>query len=112
RRLGRGIAAILAGLGLLVTIVTVSPLTAWISRWLSGPFADADGPVLIVLGGSHLEPRMIGEDTYWRSVYAVRAYRRAHCKRIILSGAGAAENMRDFLVSMGVPANVIELETK
>jgi uncharacterized SAM-binding protein YcdF (DUF218 family) len=97
-------------LGILLTIVTVTPLTAWYSRRLSGPYADPGGQVLVVLGGSYLEPGIIGDDTYWRAVYAVRAYRKWHYARIILSGAAVSQNMRDFLVSMGVPTDVIQLE--
>ncbi|HKW98473.1 MAG TPA: YdcF family protein [Bryobacteraceae bacterium] len=112
RRLVRALVFTFTALGILVTLVTVTPFTAWYSRRLSGPFNDSGGPVLVVLGGSTLEPGIIGDDTYWRSVYAVRAYRRWHYPRIILSGAGVAENMRDFLISMGVPAGVIEMEQK
>lgn len=96
----------------MVVIVTVTPVTAWYSHLLSGPYSDPGGRLLVVLGGSSLEPGLIGEDSYWRAVYAVRAYRKWHYPRIILSGAGASENMRQFLVAMGVPAAVIQVEQR
>jgi hypothetical protein len=36
---------------------------------------DPIGEILIVLGGSALEDGIIGQSFYWRSVYALRAYR-------------------------------------
>ena len=111
-RLVRGAIALLAALGAVLIIVTATPLTGWYSRRLSGPYSDPGGQVLIVLGGDYLEPGIIGQNSYWRAVYTVRAYRRWHYPRIILSGAGVAENIRDFLVAMGVPAGVIELDQR
>jgi uncharacterized SAM-binding protein YcdF (DUF218 family) len=110
--LSRGIFALLATIGFVVAIVTATPVTAWYSRLLSGPFSEPRARVLVVLGGSSLEPGLIGEDSYWRAVYAVRAYRKWPYPRIILSGAGAAEPMREFLVAMGVPAGVIQVEAR
>ena len=111
-RLIRGAIILLAALGAVVVIVTATPLTGWYSRRLSGPYSDPGGQVLVVLGGDYLEPGIIGESTYWRAVYTVRAYRRWHYPRIILSGAGVSSNIRDFVVAMGVPAGIIELEQK
>jgi uncharacterized SAM-binding protein YcdF (DUF218 family) len=111
-RLVRGATALLAALGAVLIIVTATPLTGWYSRRLSGPYSDPGGQLLVVLGGDYLEPGIIGESSYWRAVYTVRAYRRWHYPRIILSGAGVSESMRDFLVAMGVPASVIELEQR
>jgi uncharacterized SAM-binding protein YcdF (DUF218 family) len=105
-----GLVALFAALGIALTIVTVTPLTAWYSRRLSGPYTESGGQVLVVLGGSFLEPGIVGDDTYWRAVYAVRADRRWHYPRIILSGAEVSQNMRDFLVSMGIPLDVIQFE--
>lgn len=111
-RLVRGTIALLAALGAVLLIVTATPVTGWLSRPLSGPYTDPGGQALVVLGGDYLEPGIIGQGSYWRAVYAVRAYRRWHYPRIILSGAGVSENMRDFLVAMGVPAGIIELEQR
>jgi len=108
----RPLVSLFAAVGFVLTAVTFTPLTGWYARLLSGPFTDPEGDTLVVLGASTLEPGIIAHDSYWRAVYAVRAYRERHYPRIILSGAGAAESMRDFLVSMGVPAPVIQIETR
>jgi len=110
--LSRGIFALLATLGLVLVIVTATPVTAWYSRLLSGPFSEPRARVLVVLGGSGLEPGIIGEDSYWRAVYAVRAYRKWPYPKIIVSGADASGPMRDFLVAMGIPAGVIQLDAR
>jgi uncharacterized SAM-binding protein YcdF (DUF218 family) len=112
RVLRRGVSALLLAVGIVVTVVTFTPVTAWCSRWLSGRYTDPGGQVLVVLGGSYLEPGIIGQDTYWRAVYAVRAYRRWKYPRVILSGAGVSDGMREFLLSMGIPAGAIELESR
>lgn len=49
--------------------------------------------------------------SFWRSVYALRVYREGGVRHIVLSGAEVAPLMRDFLVSQGVPADRILLET-
>jgi uncharacterized SAM-binding protein YcdF (DUF218 family) len=75
---------------------------------------------LVVLGGSVQEDGMIGGSTYWRAVYAARAWREGGFKTIVLSGGGppqapqysAAEAMRDFLVAQGIPREAIWLETR
>lgn len=108
---------ILAGLGLLLLLVTVTPLDVWWATQLAGPWNDPKGEVLIVLGGSVLEDGEMGTSTYWRSVYAVRAWREGGFKEIVLSGGGppmgtVSESMRSFLVAQGVPRESIWLETK
>lgn len=107
----------LACLGLLVVLVTVTPLVSWWAGVLAGPWQDPDGDVLIVLGGSLLENGVIGRDSYWRSTYAVLTWAEGTFHRIIVSGGGSvgssiAEPMRDFLVCRGVPRTVIEVETR
>jgi uncharacterized SAM-binding protein YcdF (DUF218 family) len=96
-----------------MVIVTFSPLLGWWAAALSGAMADPRGDVLIVLAGDRIEPAMIGETSYWRSVYAVWAWRSGGFRRIVVSGeqAGAAP-MRDFMVCQGVPAEAIALEPR
>jgi uncharacterized SAM-binding protein YcdF (DUF218 family) len=108
---------LLAGLGLLLLVVTLTPLDSWWATALAGPWNDPPGDVLIVLGGSVLEDGLIGSSSYWRSVYAVRAWKEGGFRLIILSGGGAsrtsaAESMRDFLVGQGVPLAAVQLETR
>lgn len=110
-RLRRWAAAALAALGALVLLVSVSPFVYWAGGVLAGPWSDVSGEVLIVPGGSSLDGMVLGENSYWRSVYAVRAWRRGGFRRVVLTG-GPAPLMRDFLTAHGVPPEVIEVETR
>ena len=102
----------LALVGLVVVVVTVTPLVTCYANLLAGGWSAPDGQVLIVLGGSYFEPGIISEETYWRSVYALRLFRRGHFNKVVVVGRGVAENMRQFLAFQGVPNDVIFLETR
>jgi uncharacterized SAM-binding protein YcdF (DUF218 family) len=113
RRVRKLLIALLAATGLLVVTVMFTPLVPWWARKLAGPMDDPTGSVLIVLGGSALEDGIIGQSSYWRSVYALRAYRKTPFPKIIVSGGGRfhpADLMRDFLVASSVPADHITVE--
>jgi len=103
---------VFAAIGLILVVVMLTPVTSIYARWLAGPWTDPEGPVLIVLGGASMEEGIIGVNTYWRAVYALRAYKKSHFPLVILTGAQAAENIRDFLTFQGVPSNAIRLETR
>ena len=99
--------------GLLLLVVMFTPLVPWWARKLAGPWNDPSGDVLIVLAGSGLDAGILGESSYWRSVYAVRADRSVHFRRVVLSGGGPekpAAAMRDFLLFEGVPADNMVVE--
>jgi uncharacterized SAM-binding protein YcdF (DUF218 family) len=92
-----------------------TPLVPWWARKLAGPMDDPNGEVLIVLGGSALEDGIIGQSSYWRSVYALRAYRQSPFAKVIVSGGGQfhpADSMRDFLVAGGIPGDRITVEDR
>ncbi len=113
----RFIAAGLAGVGLLFVLVSATPLVGWWAGILAGPWEDPGGDVLIVLGGSLLGDRVIGPSSYWRSAYAVLAWRAGTFRRVVISGGGPvggsiAETIRDFLVCQGVPRSAIQVETR
>lgn len=114
RRVYRPIATLLAALGLLMVIVTFTPLTAWWARIFAGPWNDPRGEVLIVLGGSGANPDgIISLNSYWRTVYAARIWREGGVQAIIVAGgSNAATSMRDYLVSQGVPLAIIQTETE
>jgi uncharacterized SAM-binding protein YcdF (DUF218 family) len=104
----------LAAFGLLVIGVMATPLVVWWGGWLAGPWKDPVGEVLIVLAGSSLEDGVLGESSYWRCVYAVRAWRQGGFRTIVLSGGGdtpAAQAMAGFLRAHGVPEHALRLET-
>lgn len=105
-----------AVLGLTVALVTATPVVDWLGALLAGPWDDAKGDTLIVLTGSSLETGVIGESSYWRSVYAVLFWRERQYRTIWITGYGdgprtAAELMADFLAGQGVPRDRIRVET-
>ena len=106
----------LVGLGLLVLLVTVTPLVSWWAGALAGPWEDPRGEVLIVLGGSLLADGVMGPSSYWRSTYAALAWREGSFHGLVVSGGPAgksiAEPMRAFLECRGVPRSAIEIETR
>ncbi|HUI79461.1 MAG TPA: YdcF family protein [Bryobacteraceae bacterium] len=113
RLLRRLIGTLLIGAGLLVYIVMFTPLVPWWARKLAGPWNDPSGDVLIVLAGSGLEEGVLGESSYLRAVYAVRAYQQAPYAKVIVSGGGPthpASAMRDLLVCRGIPADRVMVE--
>lgn len=115
-RIWKGLRGLATALGILMAVVTATPLVDGLGALLAGGWDDARGDTLIVLTGSSLENGIIGESSYWRSVYAVLFWREAHYRTIWITGYGegsltAAELMRNFLVGQGVPADRIRVET-
>jgi uncharacterized SAM-binding protein YcdF (DUF218 family) len=107
----------MAAFTLLFLVITFTPVTGWWAGQLARPWGRGEGDVLLVLSGSMLDDAVLGESSYWRAVYAVRAFRQHGFRRIVLSGRAAqgrsaAEVMRDFLVGHGVPAERIVVETE
>jgi uncharacterized SAM-binding protein YcdF (DUF218 family) len=115
KRLCQVLSWLFSALGLLVVVVTFTPLVSWWGGELAGPWEDAKGDVLIVLSGSPASDGIIGESSYLRAQYAVLAYRRDGFRAIVLSGGGQpipiATAMRDFMVCQRVPPGVIITET-
>jgi uncharacterized SAM-binding protein YcdF (DUF218 family) len=119
RSLLRFLIAALASLGGLVIIVTFSPLVSWWAGGLAGRWSDPCGDTLIVLSGQPVQGGVIGQSTYWRSAYAVLAYRKCGMRKIVLTGgsvepkgAPVADSMAEFVESQGVPGDRIVLETR
>jgi uncharacterized SAM-binding protein YcdF (DUF218 family) len=109
----------LAAIGLLTILVHATPLTYWWAGWLSGPYSDAPGEVLLVPTGAVHPDGVIGLGAYWRTVYTLNAWRAVPSRLILLSGGGAfapqaaeADVVRDFLLANGVPADKITVESK
>ena len=115
RKLGRLTVAALASLGLLVVVVTLTPLVDWWATVLAGPWEDPSGEILIVLAGSSLGEGVLGESSYWRCVYAARAFQEGGFRWVLVSGGGTdsvpiAGPMRRFLLTLGVPPEAILME--
>jgi len=102
-------------LGLFVSTVTCTPLVSWWAACLQGPWTEARGNILIVPSGSMEGAGILGESSYWRSFYAILAWRDGGWRQIMITGGGpapAAEVMRVFLEAGGVPVEAIRVETK
>src|SRR5215831_2428513 len=91
RRLWRIGVSVCAIVGFLLLLVTFTPVTLWWARKLAGPWNDPSGETLIVLGGAMMEDGLIGQTSYWRSVYTRLVYKEGGMRRIIVAG-GAADN--------------------
>lgn len=113
----RWITRALAAIGFLFVLATVTPIDDWWIKSLAGPWNDPKGDVLIVLGGDSIKD-VIGWSSYWRSVYAVRAWREGGWRVVLISGGSssgvepAAERMGEFMMSQGIPVSVIRVETE
>ncbi len=115
-RLWAGARTVCALAGLVLMVVTGTPVVVWMGAMLSGQWDDARGETLIVLTGSGLDSEVIGDSSYWRSVYAVLFWREAKYKAIWITGygqgtAGTPGLMRQFLIGQGVPGEIIHLDT-
>jgi uncharacterized SAM-binding protein YcdF (DUF218 family) len=104
-------------IGMMFLLVTLTPIDYWWATALAGPWDDPKGDVLVVLTGSLLDERTIGMSSYWRAVYAVRTFLDDRFQEMIISGGAQGQTvanaipMRDFVVSQGVPAQSVQLET-
>jgi uncharacterized SAM-binding protein YcdF (DUF218 family) len=105
------IRTLLVSFAIVFWIVTLTPVTRWWARALATPWYGSEGDVLVVLGGSD-QGDALGESSYIRAIYAVRAYREAHYRQIILSGDTVGERMKEFLIGHGVPADRLVVEER
>jgi uncharacterized SAM-binding protein YcdF (DUF218 family) len=99
--------------GALLVLVTFTPLLSWWTGLLSDRWGDSKGDVLIVLGADAIQDGMLGERSYWRSVYAVWTWRNGHFRQVVISAEERiSEPIREFLICQGVPASAIRLEPR
>ena len=116
RALKRVAVRMLALVGLVAVVVLFTPLVPWWARILAGPWTDATGENLILLGASPAPDNVaLGESSYWRSIYAIRAYREEQFRTIVIIGGGRSrpaisEAMASFLQCQGIPAAAIHVE--
>jgi uncharacterized SAM-binding protein YcdF (DUF218 family) len=118
RKGARFVVGVLAAIGFLFVLVTLTPINFWWASHLSGAWNDPTGDVLIVPGGDSVQGA-IGFSSYWRSVYAMRAWKQGVFHTVLVCGGGGsdgqpsiAEQMRDFMVAEGVPAAAVRVETE
>lgn len=103
--------------GIVLLVVSFTPLVPWWAYKLSGGFGDPRGDVLIVLASSENTDGILGYSSYLRTEYAIRAWREGWVRAIVISGGaehGPAPSraMRAFLVANSVPSEVIKVETE
>ena len=108
-RLRRTAVYVCAFLGLLMLAATFTPAVAWYARRLAGPWADPKGETMIVLGGASIRD-FPDQNTVFRCMYAVMAYREGGFKKIVVTGRGVSRGMRNFLVAGGVPEDAVVVE--
>ena len=112
RKATRVCVRLLALLGALLLLVTLLP-PRWYVNQLAGVWTDSRGATLIVLGGDKLDGQLLGITSYWRSIYAVRAWKDGGFGHLILSGkTDITAPMRDFVVAEGVPASAVVIEDR
>ncbi len=118
RKAARFILGVLAAIGLLFLLVTFTPINFWWTDKLAGAWSEPIGQVLVVPGADAVQGS-IGFSSYWRSVYAVRAWKQGGFQTVVVCGGGGgagqpsiAEQMRDFMVAEGIPATAVRVETE
>jgi uncharacterized SAM-binding protein YcdF (DUF218 family) len=108
-RLFRFVVGVLALIGGVAVLTLATTATTVCGHRLSGPIEEPTAPLLIVLTAASPMDGMLSESSYWRSIYAIRAWRSGGFERILLSGEQSAA-MKRFLVSEGVPSERVDLE--
>jgi uncharacterized SAM-binding protein YcdF (DUF218 family) len=103
----------------LLLVIHFTPLTTRWARLLAGDWTDAPGDTLIVLSAEIEADGVLGPSTYLRTLYALRAYREHPFRSIIVTGGrfqnspiAIGDAMRDFLISNGIPPDVIHAENR
>ncbi len=114
RRIARTVGRVLligfALIGMLVAVVTLTPLVSIWANLYSPEWNAPRGRTLIVLGGSHLGIELPGDSTYWRGIYAVQVWQQGNFDKVLLCGRETGGPMRSLLLAGGVPAAAIVVE--
>lgn len=101
----------------IIVFLHISPVVPGIVQLLSHGWEQPEGDVFIVLAADQLSDGTIGIGSYWRTVYAVKAWRKG--SRIVFSGGAVTGNrttqsgaaaMASFARSLGVPDMAITVE--
>jgi uncharacterized SAM-binding protein YcdF (DUF218 family) len=100
---------LLAAIGLVVVLATVTPIDSWWVRAYSGPMNQPKGDVLILLSAAADDHGLISFSSYWRARYALDAWRSGGFQKIVISGGGG-DGIFEFLVAEGVPRSAVVAE--
>lgn len=103
-------------LGLMVLVVTFTPLVGWAERNMAVDWYQGDADVLVVLGGGMLvdgtgPQATLGYDSYLRCNYAAWNMQRFRYRYVVVSGPdGLAQTMAKYLVAEGAKPEQILIE--
>ena len=103
-------------LGLLVLLVSFTPLVSMAARRLPVDWYQGDADVLVVLGGSMLvdgtgPQATLGYDSYLRCTYASWIMQRYRYQYVVTSGAdGLARTMAKYLAAQGARPEQLLIE--
>jgi uncharacterized SAM-binding protein YcdF (DUF218 family) len=117
-RFKRLVATVSIAFTVLFVLVHFTPLLGWYARFLAQPWSDPKGDILIVLANDQVDD-FIGLGSYWRAVYALRAWEAGHFRTVLVSGGSVdhihkstASLIGDFLACNGIPREKIFLEER
>ena len=113
--LTRALRYLLLASGAVLLTVSLTPAVHWWSQALAVDWDAGESDVLVVLAGSALDDGILGESSYWRSVFAVQEFRSHPYRRIIISGSNSgpvpvSDSMKKFLEAHGIPGQLIDTE--
>jgi uncharacterized SAM-binding protein YcdF (DUF218 family) len=108
-KVGRWLSRLFATVGLIVVLVTVTPVDSWWAHAYSGPVEQPKGDVLIVLSAANDDHGLISFSSYWRARYALLVWQAGGFQKIVISGGGGP-GIFNFLIAEGVPSQDIVAE--
>jgi len=108
-RLAQLVIGFFATTGILAVLVTVLPVAGWWARAYSGPIEQPKGDVLVILSAANDDHGFISFSSYWRTRYALTAWRTGGFRQVVITGGGGP-GIRDFLIAEGVPSQDILAE--
>jgi uncharacterized SAM-binding protein YcdF (DUF218 family) len=103
------LARLLAAIGLIMVLSTVTPIDRWWAHAYSGPIEQPKGDILIVLSAARDDGGVVSYSTYWRTRYALLAWQSGGFQKIVVTGGGGP-GMANFLIAEGVPQQAILAE--
>jgi uncharacterized SAM-binding protein YcdF (DUF218 family) len=111
RILGRWLFRSLAVVGLVTTLVILTPVVSWWVLACSGPIQQPKGDILILLSAAADDKDGISYSSYWRARYALLAWQTGGFKNIVIAGGGGPGILK-FLAAYGIPRDAIIAESQ
>lgn len=106
---GRLLNRLFAAMGIIMLLVTATPVVSWWAHAYSGPIEQPKGDVLILLSAANGDKGLISYSSYWRARYALLAWQAGGFQKIVVSG-GDGPGIVNFLIAEGVPREAILTE--